>query len=692
MYGKKLLSVAALLFTFSNVSKVRAGSATIGLCSEDFKNTQCEAGLTADKLCINGENIYSYLSNTCYVKSTTLSSGINVLSVGDTDVTLETKGSTFSEENKLAIYNCKDSACTQTYGYIFDGTDYYEVSYNGESKKVGDYDNLEAPNNCSGKVGKLIKSSDKNIYLCLTADKSVQVNVNDDDEETYLMDNVANNIFTNAESITYPNIAILNAKKALIFNNVYTDDEYCVHESNLMMGRLDSFCDDESILNNLYGCEAGLCKVIYSSVGNGSYIVGSTLYECTIKESNPVSCAKDNDTEGLIIVEEQSDNYGTFYKVITTASMGDSTDLGKIRIYDCVKGKCTVTDGMIQYDSSSRTGYCTSAGDCSNSSLTLTLTIGTLNYDSTKKQFKYTTPGEPSSDILIDSGVKYFYTNENKHIIIHTNSNKDVIGFTQNATPGNYIVKDNAIIQECEEGAHKYSVESSDAVTDGGDCTSAAATGCTAVDATNTGKCAKGYYVALTEFGNSGVLAKSGKLYYCNQGECKELTDKTTPELGVGYYKNGAGNDDSYISCVEGGTCTVVDVNETTAANCNDIDAGKLYKDSDDSDIKLCIEKKAQDGIPLKTTGVQYVIDGTVFSGKTGAAVKRDDTDAKYVIIDFDGVNVIKNVKDTIPYRYTDPATSKVMSRSNNNEICKNKESIPEYKKDKVGNTYTLTK
>ena len=173
---------------------------------------------------MDGLAVYSVTSTgSCIVRSIALnannlnvldtSSGVNIVDLTELNADIS------SSANAIALVDCDASTCKQTYGYVADSTNSYKVSYSDDSAVVT-VDGKSSATDCSSNIGGLIENGGK-VYLCIDDDKSVELK-DDGTGNNYLMNNVADNIFSNASSGTHPKLVVKQGTNAITFNNLYT--------------------------------------------------------------------------------------------------------------------------------------------------------------------------------------------------------------------------------------------------------------------------------------------------------------------------------------------------------------------------------------------------------------------------------------------------------------------------------------
>jgi len=719
MFGKKILSVVSVLFLGSKIAIAAAvpratGAITIDACDNignGIATTTCVNGETATSLCIKDNKIYSYDNSvtTCNTGTVhTLSSSLNVVSLtAETTVTAENlSGTPYSDGTKLAIFDCDASTCKQTYGYVTDGSKYYEVSHNVASKEVNADQYVESATDCSANVGKLIKFNDR-VYLCIDVAKSVELK-NDGTGENYLMANENGNIFSAAESADYPKLVVKQGAKAITFNNLYTDEEYCVYDSNLIMSRIDQFCVG-NILDNLYNCDEGKCQVTGSPIGAGSYIVADKngdlgLYTCT--GEGPVNCVKDDGSlNGIKVVSDTENDEGyTFLKTVDKDGLKEIDNDGKLAdakltLYDCKNGECIRTAGFIQYDGSlSSRALCARDDVCIKAAGDLTVD-GVAKIDYT--DLKVYDVGD-SYLFTIEVGNEYFYTENNDNIVlIKTVSNSEtpvpnvmVVGIAQYYDDTIIAGNNYVVAPSCTADTQTtYTISGNSVI---------AKTACVVESPCDLGSdsaqhCEEGFYLKV-----GGILAtgttSSGTLYECKlEGtEPKIMKCGEAQNVGTGLYRNADSYTEgrpAYISCTGTvSTCKGVTATETSNDNeCDGVGIGGIiiYGNKE----KLCL---TADATSAKTV-LLYATDTTPTDGGKQFFISISNDNAfgngsgKYALIDVSTNKVLKNESETTKYRYTN-ADFKVRYRNDQNDVCNAagevSATIYEYIKDESTHVY----
>jgi len=700
MFGKKILSVVSVLFLGSKIAIAAAvpratGAITIDACDNidaGIATTPCGGSATATTLCIKDNKIYSYDNSeaTCNTGTVhTLSSSLNVVSqTTDTTVIAENlSGTPYSDGTKLAIFDCDASTCKQTYGYVTDGTTAYEVSYNGVSKAATVNESVESATDCSGKVGNLIKYIDK-VYLCIDVAKSVELK-NDGTGENYLMANENGNIFSAAESADYPKLVVKQGAKAITFNNLYTDEEYCVYDSNLIMSRIDQFCVG-NILDNLYNCDEGKCQVTGSPIGAGSYIVEEKngdlgLYTCTGTGTGPVNCEKDNGSlNGIKVVSDTKNEEGyTFLKTVDENGLKEIDDeklaAAKLKLYDCINGECVLTDGFIQYGGSlSSRALCTSDEVCTAAAGDLTVEGVAKIYYTNLEVYDIDDSSKTSKLFTIEVGNEYFYKKEdNKIVLIRTVSNSDVqqpkvmvVGIAKYYGEKIIAGMDKIVVPSCTANTQTTYTITGNSVTASTKCVVKSPCDLEPSDAQH---CEEGFYLKEASGGLATATGtNTGTLYECKLDTVMKCGE--AKNVGTGLYRNADNYTEgrpAYISCTgEVGNCKGVTATEvTTDKKCNDAGIGGIiiYGEYE----KLCLTDDATDA----KTVLLYANDGTTTDGGKQFFISISNNNAfgngsgKYALIDVSTNKVLKNESETTKYRYTN-ADFKVRYRNDQNDVC----------------------
>jgi len=605
--------------------------------------------------------------------------------VSVSDLASTTEAITSSTGIKVYYCTAQVNGCTELVGYIKDiingsgGSKLYYINSSGSN--IVEPTEVSTSTTCTGNIGKLIKVKGKsNVYLCLTADKNIDI-ANDGE---YLLSGIASsgNAFTDSTSVI--NLPIKINGSTIVLDKIIDDELYRVYETNALQDRKSNFCSG-TILDNRYTCKNGSCTKEASPVSNGKYLVNNKVYDCSLDtgETDKISCTQDTNENGILIFEEISETRSCEYKYLKNVSAITETNISKSLIYDCKDGSCAATSGVTTYGSNIPV-YCTSS-ECTTitNSVELSTVSGKLVYSS---GFQLANSKGKVFDIDTSAVKMYLYVNTG-FVLLKTISGVVGVTLPSNVSDGDYYINNTSyvVVQSSECNSNKitkYTISSgaisSTSVCSGGTTPSA---DCATVDTKNSKNCPIGYYIANKSTGVKG----SGVLFHCVDGtHCNIINSESEEKIKIGYYKNSDPEVDAtgYIQCGISGSCTVVKAN--AAANCKSIPIGGLYFDSDDKNkIKLCLKTGAAvDGIDITTTG-QYIIsinNENIFGNAAG----------KNVIIDFDGVNVYKNVVDTIIYRYTD-TNQKVYGKYNNEGICSNPSSILEFKKDDSNFTYTST-
>lgn len=696
MFGKKILSIIGLLLVGSQISSVKAACTISSVSGDNYtlEGDECE-------------------TNGYYVAF------VN----GDGDNQLNDATGVTGGKGKLIKVSGSDktSAVVVTdIGYFIspDGQ-YISNDHNGDAKLVVPATG-ESGQECSGKVGELVtittggatgrKKRGTTVELCLTSTISVALK-DSGSGKNYLMENAAGNIFSNADSETYPNIVIKDGDKSLTFNSDYGDSEYCVYGSNEIQDRITNFCSG-TILDAMYSCEAGLCSQSDSPVGAGNYIVQNgdnyNLYECTVS-SGTVTCEIDEaaNHNGVIVAKEVTDEVKE-YTFLQQIQVGDlATDgtiseanLGKISVFDCVSGACKPTDALIKYGTSStKVAYCQSSDGtaCTTSDPKITLAnIGEVTYS--ESNFIITIDGTSST---IASGNVYAYAGSSNAFAIIKNNGDAVVGKAKFADSSVYVKTDNTLTTSaaygaCETAITPYTEVDLEAgtATAGTACVPTVVCELSATAAENV-HCGTGYYLKSTSAANESanlnkpvkVDEEPGTLYECSSTADGIVCDAVTAgTIIAGYYKNSdeVNSNIQYIKCSTkgSGSCTAVAVTDNA---CSEAKVGGLIVDEQvTSKISICIDENDDHAVELSaanaSAGVKVFIsiDTTTDNGADAFGTKTENS---FVLLDV-GVNCLKNESDTFPYRYTGPDQILVKRTDSvkRGEICNAQQTMKEFK------------
>jgi len=255
-------------FPWIKCSTTAGETSCIGVTSGDTDaGTACNSATTAGKLCLDTsivrvlidpdddivagfitdpeeDDVYYIMSNAdgnaflgeggnnIIIRATTnaiiihqIEDGVHAIEVDATDNSIieDELGSqgTVTTEGNLHLYLCEENVCTETYGYVVIGTNYYTVSKEPTITSASLSD-LEGSCTGEGDRGKLYKASD--VLLCLdhTGSKSTQKIDATGEPANYLMLNVANNAFTYTSSNNDKYIVITAAPNAIVHNTKIT--------------------------------------------------------------------------------------------------------------------------------------------------------------------------------------------------------------------------------------------------------------------------------------------------------------------------------------------------------------------------------------------------------------------------------------------------------------------------------------
>jgi len=669
-------------------------SIAIDDCSDMM--TECANGEEADGFCISGNTIKGInTAASCILDggvSANMKNGINVIYV-KSDFTLDVDTWSSGNGKGLIMIDCEDTdndgndTCKQTFGYYLDQEDVYKMGITESGKLIPEEETTSATD-CAGKIGSIIYNSSKK-YLCLTENKSVELKATAAGSN-YLMKKLDGNIFVENDDTTKVSIVIKASNNALTFNNIYNDEEYCVNDSNEVMGRIENFCEG-TVLDNLYSCSEGLCELEKTPLTEaGQYVHNGELYICT--GTRKITCTKDVEgtSDGIIIAQklETTDNL-PYEKSIGKTVLEGVTDINNVEIllYHCVKGQCQRTEGFIKHNSSFITNsYCPNNDKCTNASADLTID-GTATIDHTDFYvYDYDDVSKTEVKIAIPpiNPVTYFYIKDGSHFVmidtIKDEDNNDLlaVGIVPNTNiPGKVIVSSNYVVSaECARYYRTYTVTANgNSVNEGEECK-------VPCEFSQPQTCKEGYYLSQT---TNGLLSngdeQEGTIYYCDGvNDCHILTTGKK----VGYYLNAdtvTEGAPAYIKCTTTGSESCTSVAATEANTCESKNIGDIIKsvDGTTTTYKLCL----QAGPTGKTADIAVITSDNASSHErrdseikkidqyfiNESALDGESNSELFIIIDLDGKNVFKNVSETITYRYTNDGY-KVRYRNDQNDVC----------------------
>ena len=236
-----------LITTDTNCSGATAGNLCKDTNDHDIvkvliKSTDVVAGFITDP---EEDDVYYIMSNAdgnaflgeggnnIIIRATTnaiiihqIEDGVHAIEVDATDNSIieDELGSqgTVTTEGNLHLYLCEENVCTETYGYVVIGTNYYTVSKQLTITSASLSD-LEGSCTGDGDRGKLYKASDALLCLDHTGSKSTQKIDATGDPANYLMENVANNVFTyKTPAVEHEFIVIMAAPNAIVYNTKIT--------------------------------------------------------------------------------------------------------------------------------------------------------------------------------------------------------------------------------------------------------------------------------------------------------------------------------------------------------------------------------------------------------------------------------------------------------------------------------------
>jgi len=276
--------------------------------------------------------------------------GVNYQNLSNSIIELDSLNIAQCIKNNSGIYESKI-----VHGYISDKSNYYTISYYGDTPIESKPNNAAAhSNDCSGNVGGLIQVLGKGpIYLCFSENKGVEFFK---ENGNFLLDIHKENIFVDNTNNTGSSVAVRAYTKenySGFFFNYFTDGDYCVDSASSTMSQDSLFCKS-SILINYYHCNHGLCSKTKSSIEPGIYIVDNVIYDCSYDDIDDpnglklVTCLKDTGGiyNGNLIFRKYKNIYTTYMKYIGINEITESTNIEETKnefyIYTCDKGDCSL--------------------------------------------------------------------------------------------------------------------------------------------------------------------------------------------------------------------------------------------------------------------------------------------------------------------------------------------------------------
>ncbi|KAL6632880.1 hypothetical protein U3516DRAFT_792035 [Neocallimastix sp. 'constans'] len=224
--------------------------------------TPC-TGSTIASCCIEGNKLYKINSEdtTCGGEET-LSAGIHVINKAGTNSGELTLGSGDYTDNlsNILLYICDSDTCTRTYGYIKDGTNYYSILLDGNTKLVDAAAITTTPSSATDCGSNIV-------YLCLKKDFSIAFPGTGITSANYLMDKV--DTVTSDDETHNVKVVMTTAENVVAFNNLYesgkdNDDnklEECYDSTTgEIMASNDNICNGAEC-DPYYKCTEGLCEL-----------------------------------------------------------------------------------------------------------------------------------------------------------------------------------------------------------------------------------------------------------------------------------------------------------------------------------------------------------------------------------------------------------------------------------------------
>lgn len=320
MFSKKVLGLVGLLFIGS---KVKAG---VFQACDDIKEGKGECVPTSgNNYCIGeSETFYRYDENCIHVAD-----DVFVLNESNEEVNTIENGS-----SGLHITYCNGISCVDTKGYVKNGDNYFLIKSDAASS--ANLVPVATATSCDGNVGKLVSVTDTDdIYLCLTENKSVQLN--DNSEGSYLVSSSGDLDLTAKDNTKY---VITKKPNVLLVNKLYSTsgEPECYDSTNAsIMPRIDNFCEGANCAK-YYKCNNGECTLQTSSCPRGDEIVdgsGTTTPTCDPTKEEDNNCAEGYYlySEGLKVKDKEE---GTLYHCEKEVATGAKkrTETGSIKCTD----------------------------------------------------------------------------------------------------------------------------------------------------------------------------------------------------------------------------------------------------------------------------------------------------------------------------------------------------------------------
>jgi len=263
MFSKKILGLVGLLFIGSQVS------ADIIECVDRVKNANVVEGcLVEDSYCRVGKEIYNFgsivveqIEEDCKVKVTD-----EVLFFNENGRKVDLSNINITEgDAELKMYYCNGISCAATKGYVKNTNGDFLIK-SGKALLASPV-TVDSATTCTGNVGKLVSvtvSGDtprKDIYLCLTENKSVQLN-DVSAEGSYLVSSSPSDDL-NLDAADNTKYVITKEANILLVNILYTtgNEPHCYDDSDAsIMPRIENYCEKENC-NEYYVCNAGECTL-----------------------------------------------------------------------------------------------------------------------------------------------------------------------------------------------------------------------------------------------------------------------------------------------------------------------------------------------------------------------------------------------------------------------------------------------
>jgi len=471
MFNKKLLSLKILLFLICEFLIAVKAEIEIPDCQRSMDLTsvvKCKdvtEDITAEGYCMSATLLYVLDkddSALCYHSFPSLSTGNYLITLDGKSMSIKTfiTSSSISIDvntvaNMAAVLCYKQSSitCSQI-NMIVKSTDskYYAIS-NKKTITNGELD--VSATSCSSNIGKLA-TIDNKVVLCLGNDKSVAMSAS------------KNRYFLEGSTATGSPFYVDDSKDGILIkpyayyfiNDVTVEPMYVYRKytSNIIMNKATDFSTG-SIVNKLYKCEMGVCK-IYKDVESGNFLINkasstdpSNLYVFKNEgdDKTSVTLLKNSGVLVFNLYEGSTESVpGNIYQLIDDAkvTVNPSDEIfSNSRLFSCQYGDCFATIGYIKYTDSSNNIKVNKCSD--NCGTTIENTFGCssiadngiIAYDSTDSKFKICIFSNTGSEIkYIAKEIKendYIFRKSSagstSYTIYKVNKDATIIGYSKSA-------------------------------------------------------------------------------------------------------------------------------------------------------------------------------------------------------------------------------------------------------------------